>query len=109
MQEVVWISSFCTEKGTTEDIQALKLSRRYLDNIAGTVMEKLLDFIECAKTLHKNFQLFLETPNGSGDLPFLELSTYENDDRSISCYWYQKMTNTSLNSVARRPYNIIKM
>ena len=31
MQEIVWISSYCAEKGTPEDTEELELFKRYVD------------------------------------------------------------------------------
>ena len=37
MQAIVWISSYCAEKGTKEDTQELNLFKRYLDDVVCTV------------------------------------------------------------------------
>ena len=37
MKEIVWICSFCTEKGRKEDTLELKLFKRYVDDIVCTV------------------------------------------------------------------------
>ena len=39
-----------------------------------TVKGNPLDYLEVANSLHKNLKLILETPNGSGDLAFLDLN-----------------------------------
>ena len=61
-----------------------------------TVKENPLDYLEYANSLHKNLQFTLETPNGSVDLAFLDLNMNINEDRKISCYWYQKSTDTGI-------------
>ena len=55
-----------------------------------------LDYLEHARSLHKNLQFTLETPNGSGDLAFLDLNINLNEDRKISCHWYQKSTDIGI-------------
>ena len=35
-----------------------------------------------------------ETPNGSGELAFLDLNVH--NDRKNSCHWYQKLTDTGI-------------
>ena len=96
MQEIVWICSYCAEKGRKEDTLELKLFKRYVDDIVCTVKGNPLDYLEYANSLHKNLQFILETPNGSGDLAFLDLNINLNEDRNISCHWYQKSTDTGI-------------
>ena len=96
MQEIVWICSYCAEEGRKEDTLELKLFEMYVDDIVCTVKGKPLDFLEYANTLHKNLQITRETPNGSGDLAFLDLNINLNEDRKISCHWYQKSTDTCI-------------
>ena len=96
MQEIVWICSYCEEKSRKEDRLELKLFKRYVDDIVCTVKGNTLDYLEYAKSLHKNLQFTLETPNGSGDLAFLDLNINLNKDRKISCHWYQKSTDTGI-------------
>ena len=72
----------------------LKLFKRYVDDIVCTVKRNPLDYFEYATSLHKNLQFTLETPNGSGDLAFLDLNINLNKDRKISCHWYQKLIDT---------------
>ena len=55
-----------------------------------------LVYIAYTNSLHKNLPFTLETPNGSGDLAFLDVNTNENEDRQISCQWYQKSTDTGI-------------
>ena len=47
-------------------------------------------------SLHKNLQFTLETPNGSGDLAFLDLNKKVNQDCKISCHWYLKLTDKGM-------------
>ena len=96
MQEFVWIGSYCTEKGRKEDTLELKLFKRYVDDIVCTVKGSPLDYLEYANSLHKNLQFTLESPNGSGDLALLDLNINQNEDRKISCHWYQKSTDTGI-------------
>ena len=96
MQEIVWICFYCAEKGRKEDTLELKLFKRYVDEIVCTVKWNPLDYLEYANFLPKNLQFTLETPNGSGDLAILELNINLNEDRKISCYWYQKPTDTRI-------------
>ena len=96
MQDIVWICSHCAEKGTKEDTQELKLFKRYVINIVCVVKGNAKDYLEQAKSLHKNLQFFLETPNGSGDLAFLVLNINVNEGRKISCHWYRKTTDTGI-------------
>ena len=96
MQEIVWICSYCAEKGRKEDILELKLFKRYVDDIVCTVKGNPLDYLENANSLHKNLQFTLETPNGSGDLAFLDLNINLSEDRKISCNWYQKSTDAGV-------------
>ena len=46
-----------------------------------------LHYPEYANSLHKNLQFTLETPNGSGDLAFLDLNTNVNQGSKISRHW----------------------
>ena len=46
--------------------------------------------------LHNNLQFTPETPNGSGDLTFLDLDLNVNEYRKISCQCYQKSTDTGI-------------
>ena len=84
MQDIVWICSYCAEKGRKEDTLELKLFKRYVDDIVCTVKRNPLDYLEYANSLHKNLQFTLETPNGSGDLAFLDLNINLNEDRKIN-------------------------
>ena len=43
-----------------------------------------------------NLQFTLETQNGSGDLAFLDLNINLNEDRKISCHYYQKSTDIGI-------------
>ena len=107
MQDIVWICSNCSEKGTKEDTQELKLFKRYVDDIVFTVKGNPLDYLESANSLHMNLQFTLEKPNVSGDLAFLDININVNEDRKVSC---QKSTDTGriLNSVAVHSCNIRK-
>ena len=96
MRKIVWICSYCPEKGRKEDTLELKLFKRYVDDIVCTVNGNPLDYLEYAYSLHKNLQFTLETPNGSEDLAFLDLNMNLNEDRKISCHWYQKSTDTGI-------------
>ena len=78
------------------DTLELKSFKRYVDDIVCTVKENPLDYLEYANSLHKNLQFTLETPNGNGDLAFLDLNINLNEDRKISCHWYQKSTDTGI-------------
>ena len=80
------------EKRTLE----LKLFKRYVDDIVCTVKGNPLDYLEYANSLHKNLQFTLETPNGSGDMAFIDLNINLNEDRKISCHCYQKSTDTGI-------------
>ena len=84
------------KKGTTENTQELKLFRKYADDRVCTVKGNPLDNLDYSNTLHKNLQLTQETPNGSGDLAFLDLNININVDRQIRFDWYQKMTDTCI-------------
>ena len=96
MLEIVWICSYSAEKGRKEDTLKLNLFKRYVDDIVCTVKGIPLDYVEYANSLHQNLQFTLETPNGSGDLAFLDLNINLNKDRKISCHWYQKSTDTGI-------------
>ena len=96
MQEIVWIFSYCAETVTREDTQELKLFKRYVDDIVCTVKGNTLDYFEYANFLNKNLIFTLETPNGSGDLAFLNLNINVNKYRKNSCLWYQKFTDTGI-------------
>ena len=96
MQEIVWICSYCAEEGRKEDTLELKLLKRYVDDIVCTVKGNPLDYLEYAISLHKNLQCTPETPNGRGDLAFLDLNINLNEDRKIRCHWYQKSTDTGI-------------
>ena len=54
MQDIVWICSYCAEKGTKEDIKELKLFKRYVEDIVCAVKGNPLDYHEFAYSLHKN-------------------------------------------------------
>ena len=84
------------EKGTKEDTEQLKLFKMYVDDIVCTVMRNPLDYLEYSNSLHKNLKYYLETTNGSGDWSFLDLNINVNEDRKISCRWYQKITDTGI-------------
>ena len=96
MQETVWNCSYCAEKVRKADTLELKLFKRYVDDIVCKVRGNPLDYLEYANCLHKNLQFTLETPNGSGDLAFLDLNINLNEDRKIRCHWYQKSTDTGI-------------
>ena len=96
MRKIVWICSYCAEKGRKVDTLELKLFEMYVDDIVCTVKGSHLDYLEYANSLHKNLQFTLETPNGSGDLAFLDLNINLNEDKKISCHWYQKSTDTGI-------------
>ena len=49
-----------------------------------------------ANSLYESLKFTLEAPNGSGDLAFLDLNINLNEDRKISCHWYQKSTDTGI-------------
>ena len=53
-------------------------------------------YLKTLHSLHKNLKFTLETPNGSGVLAFLDLNINENEDKKISCNWYQKSTDTGI-------------
>ena len=96
MQDIVSICSYCAEKGTKEDTHELKLFKRYVDDTACTVRWKPLDYLEYAKSLHRNLKFTLETPNGSGDLAILDLNINLNKNWKISCHWCQKSTDSGI-------------
>ena len=82
VQEIVWICSYCAEEGRKEDTLELKLFKRYVKDIVCTVKGNPLNYLEYANFLHKNLQFTLETPNGSGDLAFLQLNINLNEDKN---------------------------
>ena len=96
MREIVWICSYCTEKGRKEDTLELKLFKRYVDDIECTVKGNPLIYLEYANSLHKNLQFTLETPKGSGSLALLDLYINLNEDIKMNCLWYQKSTDTGV-------------
>ena len=83
MHELVWMCSYSAEKGTKEDTPEMKLIRRYADNIVCTVKRNPLDYLEFSNSLHKNLQITIQRPKGSGDLAFIDLSINVNEDRKI--------------------------
>ena len=97
MQDIVWICFYCAEKGTKEETHEKKLFKRYVDDIVCTVKGNPLDYLEYAISLHKNLQFTLETPDDSGDLAFLDLNIKVNEDRTISCHWYQTIHRLKIN------------
>ena len=92
-QEYVWICSYCAGKDTREDTQELKSFNRYVDDLVCTVKGNHLGYLEYANSLHVMLKFTLETPRGSGVLAFLDLNINVNEDRKISCQWYQKLTD----------------
>ena len=76
------------KKGTTEDTQELNLFKKYADDIVCTVKGNPLDNLDYSNSLDKNLQLIHETPNGSGNLAFLDLNININVDRQIRFHWY---------------------
>ena len=97
MQEIVIICSYFAEKGAIEDTEELKFFlKRYVDDIVYTVKRNPVDYLEFANSLHKNLQFTLDTPNGSGDLTFINLNIKVINDRKLSCHWYQKQTDTGI-------------
>ena len=96
MQETVWICSYCAEKNTTEDTNEFKKFQRFVENLVCTVKGKPLVYLEYANSLHKSLQISLNTPNSNGKQAFLELDINVNDDRKISCHWYQKPTEAGI-------------
>ena len=96
MQDIVWICSYCAEKRTKKDTQELKLFTSYVDDTVCTVKGNTLVYLEFANFLHKNLQFTLETRNGSGDLAFQDLNVNVNEDRKISCHWYQKSADIGI-------------
>ena len=89
MQKNVWICSYCEGKGTKEDTQEFKLFKRYVNDIVFTVKGNPLDYLELANSFHIILKFTLETPIGIGDLAILDVNINENEDRKISCRWYQ--------------------
>ena len=55
-----------------------------------------LEYFVFANSFHKNLQFFLETHIGNGNLAFLDLNINVNDERKISCHWYQKSNDTGI-------------
>ena len=55
MQEIVWIFSFCADKGTTEDTQYLMVFKRYVNDIPCFVKKNLLENLEYAIFRAKKF------------------------------------------------------
>ena len=96
IQEMNWIFSYCAEKGTKEDTQELKFFKSYVDDILCTFKENPLDYLEYANSFHKKLYLDFDTPKGSRDLAFLDLNINVNEDRKISCRWYQKSLDTGI-------------
>ena len=79
-----------------EDTEELKLFKRYVDDIVCTVKGKPLNYIEYTQSLHKHLPYALETPNGGEDVQFLDLNINENEDKKLSCHWYQKLTDSGI-------------
>ena len=79
-----------------EDTEELKLLKRYMGDIVCSVKGEPLNYIEYANSLHKNLPYTLETQNGSEDVEFLNLNINENEDKKLSCHWYQKLTDTGI-------------
>ena len=71
----------------------LEVFERYVADIVFTIKGNPLEY---ANSLHKNVQFTLETLNAHGNLAFLDLNMNVNDERQISCRWYQKSTDTGL-------------
>ena len=69
----------------------------YVDDIMCSVKGNPLDYLEYSNSLHSNLHFTLETPNGFGDLAFLNLNINLNKDRKISWHWYEKSTYTGIN------------
>ena len=73
----------------------LKLfERRHVVKITCTFKWNPLKYHECAYSLQQNVQFSLETPNGNGNMPIPDLNINVNDERRISCHWYEKSTDT---------------
>ena len=108
MQEIVWICSYCTEKGRKEDTLEMKLFKRYMDDIVCTVKGNPLEYLEYASSLHKSLQFTHETTNGSGHLAILDLNINLNADRKIRCHWYQKSADTGIILNFRYERNLIQ-
>ena len=67
-----------------------------MDDIVCNVKENPLDYLEFAILLQKSLQFTLETPNGSGDLAFLDLTKNVNEDTKNNCHWCQKFTDNGI-------------
>ena len=64
-----------------------------MDDIVCTVKGIPLKYIECAMSFQK---ITIQTPKGCRDLAFVDLNINVNNDRRISCHWYQKLTDTGI-------------
>ena len=47
-----------------------------------------------ANSVHKIFQFPVGTSNGNGNRAIPDLNINDNDERRISCHWYEKSTDT---------------
>ena len=95
ISETVWYCRKCIAiRGENKSGQQSKLFLRYVDDIVRTVKGDPEKVLRAANLLHPNLQFTIETPNTNGTLEFLDLQTIIDKSRKISCWWYQKPTDT---------------
>ena len=85
------------QKNVQRRTQEFKAFKRYMDDIACTGKGNPQGYLEYVNSLHNNLQFTLETPNANGNLTFMDLKLSINDERQISCHWFQKFTDTGIN------------
>ena len=93
--EVAWYcESCCRAKNKEMDTPQVKLFLRYVDDIVRPVRGEPSCVLGAANSLHPNLQFILEETNSGGNLPSLEMNIKVSQDRSVTCNWYQKPTDT---------------
>ena len=104
--EIVWYSESCAAvpdfhstrlsqyQNKERDTPQVKLFLMYVDDIVETVRGKPNCVLDAANSLRSNLQFILGETNSEGNLPFLDLNINISQDRSVTCNWYQKPTDT---------------
>ena len=96
MQDVVWICTYCSNQQTVGHVKAMRLFKRYVDDIICTVRGYPDVYLKFENSVHNNLHFTLEKVNLDGDLAFLGINVNESSKKNFTCQWYQKPTDTGI-------------
>ena len=92
MQDVVWISTNCSNQRTEGRFEEKKLFKMYVDDVICPVRGDPDEYLEFAIPLNKNLQFTLEKVNNEGDLVLPVINENVSSKSNITCHCYQKET-----------------